>query len=109
MAEGKKYVLIHHSSDSESLWNTVKNGSGLTAEEVGATETFRNPPQVWVSVGRFSLAGPQHAAMSLKSEFDHFRFQQGNGPSRSTMHLPGLARSGTGRLIYVKDGGWRLT
>lgn len=44
MAADEKYVLIHHSPDSETFWNTVKNGASLAAEEVGATVTFRNPP-----------------------------------------------------------------
>lgn len=43
-ADGEKYVLIHHSPDSETFWNTVKNGASLAAEQVGATVTFRNPP-----------------------------------------------------------------
>jgi simple sugar transport system substrate-binding protein len=43
-AEGEKYVLIEHSPDSETFWNTVKNGASLAAEQVGATMTFRNPP-----------------------------------------------------------------
>jgi simple sugar transport system substrate-binding protein len=43
-ADGEKYVLIHHSPDSETFWNTVKNGATLAAEQVGATMTFRNPP-----------------------------------------------------------------
>lgn len=44
MAEDEKYVLIHHSPDSETFWNTVKNGASLATEEVGASVTFRNPP-----------------------------------------------------------------
>ncbi|NEJ16614.1 substrate-binding domain-containing protein [Rhizobium leguminosarum] len=44
LADGEKYVLIHHSPDSETFWNTVKNGASLAAKEVGATVTFRNPP-----------------------------------------------------------------
>ncbi|RWQ25962.1 sugar ABC transporter substrate-binding protein [Mesorhizobium sp.] len=43
-AADEKYVLIHHSPDSETFWNTVKNGASLAAEEVGATVMFRNPP-----------------------------------------------------------------
>ena len=44
VADGEKYVLIQHSPDSETFWNTVKNGASLAADEVGATVTFRNPP-----------------------------------------------------------------
>ncbi|MBB6469154.1 simple sugar transport system substrate-binding protein [Aminobacter lissarensis] len=43
-ADGEKYVLIHHSPDSETFWNTVKNGASLASKEVGAEITFRNPP-----------------------------------------------------------------
>lgn len=43
-ADGEKYVLIEHSPDSETFWNTVKNGASLAAKEVGAEVTFRNPP-----------------------------------------------------------------
>lgn len=43
-AADEKFVLIQHSPDSETFWNTVKNGASLAAEEVGASVTFRNPP-----------------------------------------------------------------
>ena len=43
-AEGEQFVLIQHSPDSESWWNTVKNAATLAAEEVGVTVEFRNPP-----------------------------------------------------------------
>lgn len=43
-AEGEEFVLIQHSPDSESWWNTVKNAATLAAEQVGATVEFRNPP-----------------------------------------------------------------
>ena len=43
-AKGERYVLIEHSPDSETFWNTVKNAAQLAAEEVGATVEFRNPP-----------------------------------------------------------------
>ena len=43
-AEGEQFVLIQHSPDSESWWNTVKNAATLAAEEVGVTVEFRNLP-----------------------------------------------------------------
>src|SRR6476469_2013513 len=43
-AKGEHYVLIEHSPDSETFWNTVKNAAKLAADEVGATVDFRNPP-----------------------------------------------------------------
>ena len=43
-AKGERYVLIEHSPDTETFWNTVKNAAQLAAAEVGATVDFRNPP-----------------------------------------------------------------
>jgi simple sugar transport system substrate-binding protein len=43
-AKGEKFIVIEHSPDSETFWNTVKNAATLAAEETGATVTFRNPP-----------------------------------------------------------------
>jgi ABC-type sugar transport system substrate-binding protein len=43
-AKDEKLVLIEHSPDSETFWNTVKNAATLAAKETGATVTFRNPP-----------------------------------------------------------------
>ena len=37
-------MLIEHSPDTETFWNTVKNAAQLAAAEVGATVDFRNPP-----------------------------------------------------------------
>ncbi|MCA1775728.1 MAG: sugar ABC transporter substrate-binding protein [Loktanella sp.] len=38
------YVLISHAPDSDSWWNTVKNGVALAAEQMDVTVEYRNPP-----------------------------------------------------------------
>jgi len=44
MAEGEKYVLVSHAPDSDSWWNTIKNGIALAGEQVGVEVEYRNPP-----------------------------------------------------------------
>lgn len=43
-AEGEKYVLVSHAPDSDSWWNTVKNGIALAAEQMDVEVEYRNPP-----------------------------------------------------------------
>ena len=43
-AEGEKYVLVSHAPDSDSWWNTVKNGIALAGEQMGVEVEYRNPP-----------------------------------------------------------------
>ena len=43
-AEGEKYILVSHAPDSDSWWNTIKNGIALAGEQVGAEVEYRNPP-----------------------------------------------------------------
>ncbi len=43
-AEGEKYVLVSHAPDSDSWWNTIKNGIALAGKQVGAEVEYRNPP-----------------------------------------------------------------
>jgi len=43
-AEGEKYVLVSHAPDSDSWWNTIKNGIALAGEQVGVEVEYRNPP-----------------------------------------------------------------
>ena len=42
-AEGK-YVVIEHSPDAESWWNTVKNSVKQASEDYGVRVDWRNPP-----------------------------------------------------------------
>ena len=39
-----RYVVIEHSPDSESWWNTVKNSVKQAGEDYGVTVDWRNPP-----------------------------------------------------------------
>ncbi|WP_424947203.1 sugar ABC transporter substrate-binding protein [Candidatus Spongiihabitans sp.] len=43
-AEGERYVLISHAPDSDSWWNTVKNGIALAGSQMGVEVEYRNPP-----------------------------------------------------------------
>jgi len=43
-AEGERYVLVSHAPDSDSWWNTIKNGLVLAGEQMGVTVEYRNPP-----------------------------------------------------------------
>jgi len=43
-ADGERYVLVSHAPDSDSWWNTVKNGLALAGEQMGVTVEYRNPP-----------------------------------------------------------------
>ena len=39
-----KYVLVSHAPDSDSWWNTIKNGIALAGEQMGVDVEYRNPP-----------------------------------------------------------------
>ena len=43
-AEGENFILVSHAPDSDSWWNTIKNGIALVGEQVGANVEYRNPP-----------------------------------------------------------------
>lgn len=43
-AEGEKYILVSHAPDSDSWWNTIKNGLALAGEQMGVEVEYRNPP-----------------------------------------------------------------
>ncbi|MEM5475623.1 sugar ABC transporter substrate-binding protein [Pacificibacter sp. AS14] len=38
------YVLVSHAPDSDSWWNTIKNGLALAGEQMGVNVEYRNPP-----------------------------------------------------------------
>ena len=44
MAQGERYVLVSHAPDSDSWWNTIKNGLALAGEQLGVEVEYRNPP-----------------------------------------------------------------
>ncbi|MEM9900742.1 MAG: sugar ABC transporter substrate-binding protein [Pseudomonadota bacterium] len=43
-AEGERYVLVSHAPDSDSWWNTIKNGLALAGDQMGVEVEYRNPP-----------------------------------------------------------------
>lgn len=43
-AAGEKYVLVSHAPDSDSWWNTIKNGIALAGEQMNVEVEYRNPP-----------------------------------------------------------------
>lgn len=44
LAEGERYVLVSHAPDSDSWWNTIKNGIALAGEQLNVEVEYRNPP-----------------------------------------------------------------
>ncbi|MBO6791295.1 MAG: sugar ABC transporter substrate-binding protein [Dinoroseobacter sp.] len=38
------YVLVSHAPDSDSWWNTIKNGIALAGDQMGVSVEYRNPP-----------------------------------------------------------------
>ncbi len=43
-AADEKYILISHAPDSDSWWNTIKNGIALAGKQMGVKVEYRNPP-----------------------------------------------------------------
>lgn len=43
-AEGERIVLVSHAPDSDSWWNTIKNGLTLAGKQLGVKVEYRNPP-----------------------------------------------------------------
>ena len=43
-AMAERYVLVSHAPDSDSWWNTIKNGLALAGEQMGVDVEYRNPP-----------------------------------------------------------------
>lgn len=43
-SEAESFILVSHAPDSDSWWNTIKNGIALAGEQVGANVEYRNPP-----------------------------------------------------------------
>jgi simple sugar transport system substrate-binding protein len=37
-------VLVSHAPDSDTWWNTIKNGIALAGEQMGVEVEYRNPP-----------------------------------------------------------------
>ena len=43
-AAGERYVLVSHAPDSDSWWNTIKNGIKLAGKQMDVKVEYRNPP-----------------------------------------------------------------
>jgi simple sugar transport system substrate-binding protein len=43
-AAGERYVLVSHAPDSDSWWNTIKNGIELAGKQMDVKVEYRNPP-----------------------------------------------------------------
>jgi simple sugar transport system substrate-binding protein len=39
-----KYILVSHAPDSDSWWNTIKNGIAVAGDQMGVSVEYRNPP-----------------------------------------------------------------
>ena len=44
VAAGEKYILVSHAPDSDSWWNTIKNGITLAGKQMNVDVEYRNPP-----------------------------------------------------------------
>jgi len=44
VAEGERYILVSHAPDSDSWWNTIKNGIALAGKQMNVKVEYRNPP-----------------------------------------------------------------
>ena len=43
MAEGERIILVSHAPDSDSWWNTIKNGLALAGKQLDVEVEYRNP------------------------------------------------------------------
>ena len=73
-AEGEKYILVSHAPDSDSWWNTIKNGIALAGEQMGVEVEYRNPPSGDLAdmariIQQAAASGPNGIITTL-SDFD---------------------------------------
>ena len=73
-AEGEKYILVSHAPDSDSWWNTIKNGIALAGEQMGVSVEYRNPPTGDLAdmariIDQAAASGPNGIITTL-SDFD---------------------------------------
>lgn len=73
-AEGEKYILVSHAPDSDSWWNTIKNGIALAGEQMGVEVEYRNPPSGDLAdmariIQQAAASGPSGIITTL-SDFD---------------------------------------
>ena len=70
MAEGERYVVVTHGSDSNSWFNTIKNGIALAGEQLGVEVEYRNPPTGDLAdmariIGQAAASGPNGIIVTL--------------------------------------------
>ncbi len=73
-AAGEKYVLVSHAPDSDSWWNTIKNGIALAGEQMDVQVEYRNPPTGDLAdmariIDQAAASGPNGIITTL-SDFD---------------------------------------
>ena len=109
-AEGERYVLVSHAPDSDSWWNTIKNGLALAADQMGVEVEYRNPPSGDLAdmariIQQAAASGP-NGIITTMADFDVL-----SGPIRDAVDqginviimnsgTPEQARS-VGALMYV--------
>lgn len=109
-AEGERYVLVSHAPDSDSWWNTIKNGIVLAGEHVGVEVEYRNPPTGDIAdmariIEQAAASGP-HGIITTLADFDVLRgpisnaVDQGINVIIMNTGTPEQARE-VGALMYV--------
>ena len=109
-ADGEKYILVSHAPDSDSWWNTIKNGIALAGEQMGVEVEYRNPPTGDLAdmariIEQAAASGP-HGIITTLSDYDVL-----SGPIQAAVDsgvdviimnsgTPDQARS-VGALMYV--------
>lgn len=73
-AEGEKYILVSHAPDSDSWWNTIKNGIALASEQMGVEVEYRNPPTGDIAdmariIEQAAASGP-HGIITTLADYD---------------------------------------
>ncbi|MEL6206167.1 MAG: sugar ABC transporter substrate-binding protein [Pseudomonadota bacterium] len=68
------YVLVSHAPDSDSWWNTIKNGIALAGDQMGVSVEYRNPPTGDIAdmariIEQATAAGPNGIITTL-ADFD---------------------------------------
>jgi simple sugar transport system substrate-binding protein len=71
------YVLVSHAPDSDTWWNTVKNGIALAGEQMGVNVEYRNPPTGDIAdmariIEQAAASGPDGIITTL-ADFDVLR------------------------------------
>ena len=109
-AEGERYVLVSHAPDSDSWWNTIKNGIALAGEQVGVEVEYRNPQTGDIAdmariIEQAAASGPNGIITTL-ADFDVLRgpisqaVDQGINVIIMNTGTPEQARE-VGALMYV--------